>query len=664
MCGICGIINSDGRPVDRGVLDDMLTRIRHRGPDECGVFLSGRAGLGHARLSIIDLSGGQQPMHNADRSLWITFNGEIFNYIELREELIRKGRKFATSSDTEVILHLYEEEGEDCVRKLNGQWAFAIWDSNQDKVFLSRDRLGVRPLFYAEAGRSFVFASEIKAILMHPSVPRELDFMALSQTFTFWHTLPPRTAFQGILELPPGCSMTVRANDRKIRRYWQIDVSGENQLNSDLIGREDSYAERLGELLLDATRIRLRADVPVGAYLSGGLDSSLITAMIRQVSEAPLVTFSLSFEEPEYDESSFQRQMVSHLKTEHREVRCTHDDIGQVFPDVIWHTEKPLLRTAPAPMYLLSKLVRDNGFKVVLTGEGSDEMLGGYDIFKETKIRSFWSARPDSRLRPLLLRRLYPYMDSLQRQPEAYLRMFFRVRPEDSLNLFFSHLPRWEMTSKIALFFSEDARSRVREYEPYAELEEQLPASYRSWDHFRRAQYLEAAYLLPGYILSSQGDRVGMAHAIEGRFPFLDHRVVEFACSLPPNLKMRGLDEKHLLKRFASGMLPQSIVRRHKQPYRAPDVNCFFNAAKGRFRQDYVEDLMSPSCVRQFGVFNPDAVEMLVTKVRNQQATSVRDGMAFVGILSTQIFIQQFINHFTTRTNHATSSAEAACVYH
>jgi asparagine synthase (glutamine-hydrolysing) len=547
MCGICGIFNLDDRSVDYAVLGRMLNRIRHRGPDESGMYLTRQIGLGHARLSIIDLSGGRQPMHNEDQSLWISFNGEIFNYIELREDLIRKGRRFVTQSDTEVILQLYEEEGEKCVTRLNGQWAFAIWDGRKEKLFLSRDRLGVRPLFYTKvAEQSFLFASEIKSILTHPDVPRELDSSALNQIFTFWHTLPPNTAFKGIFELPPGHSLTMTKRNIKVEPYWQLRLSDESVSSNHVAEREQEYLERLRELLIDATRVRLRADVPVGAYLSGGLDSSLITAIVRKFTNKSLSTFSIAFDDVEYDESCYQRQVVSHLETNHQEIRCTHDDIGRVFPDVVWHAEKPLLRTAAAPMYLLSKFVRENGFKVVLTGEGSDEIFGGYDIFKETKIRSFWGAQPNSKLRPLLLRRLYPYMQDLQNQPEAYLKMFFRVRSEDLNSLFFSHLPRWEMTAKLGLFFSDAIKAELNGYQPYRELEKQLPPAYQNLDSFRRAQYLESAYLLPGYILSSQGDRVAMAHAVEGRFPFLDYRVVEFASSLPPGLKMRGLEEKYL----------------------------------------------------------------------------------------------------------------------
>ena len=665
MCGICGILNLGERQVDREILADMLHAVRHRGPDESGLWVGQRVGFGHARLSIIDLSGGQQPMHNADRSVWITFNGEIFNYIELREEMIRKGRGFSTNSDTEVLLQLYEEEGEDCLQKLNGQWAFAIWDGRRKKLFMARDRMGVRPLYYFKSDHLFLFGSEIKALFAHPSVPRELDAVGLQEIFTFWHTIPPRTEFAGISELPPGHLITLQDGQVEMRRWWQLKLSHPSSSGSSPGKTEEELTEALGELLVDATRLRLRADVPVGAYLSGGLDSSLITAMIRRFTSAPLETFSAVFEDAEYDESSYQQQVSAHLETTHHSVRCTYEEIGRAFEDVVWHTEKTILRTAPVPMFLLSRLVRECGFKVVLTGEGADELLGGYDIFKETKIRSFWAAQPASKMRPLLLRRLYPYMPQMQSQSPEYLKTFFRVRSEDLSSQFYSHLPRWEMTRKLELLFSASVTDQLRQHEPWEELEWGFPPQFADWDAFQRAQYLESGYLLPGYILSSQGDRPAMAHAVEGRFPFLDPRVVEFASALPSNLKMHGLDEKYLLKRFAAQMLPANVVRRSKQPYRAPEVKSFLNEKTGAFRHEYVAELLSPEVIRQFGVFHGGAVQTLVERLKRQpSAATVRDSMAMTGIVSTQLLIQQFIHNSISRGSHGRDSAETACVYY
>ena len=660
MCGIAGILNFNGQSVEPSLLDRMIARVRHRGPDDSGTHTDKQVGLAHARLSIIDLASGDQPMHNEDGSVSIVFNGEIFNYVELRADLLQRGHRFRTQCDTEVILRLYEESGEDCVRHLNGQWAFAIWDSRREKLFLSRDRLGVRPLFYTVADQALLFGSEMKSLFALPQVSREIDPVALDQIFTFWVTVPPRTTFKGVRELPPGHSMTVQDGKVTVARHWHLDYGAALDGASDAGASEDAYAEKLLELLVDATRIRLRSDVPVGAYLSGGLDSTLITALIRRFTGAPLKTFSMSFDDPEFDESGYQDEAVRFLGTHHQEVRCTPADIGRVFPDVVWHTERPILRTAPAPLYILSGLVRKHGYKVVLTGEGSDEMLGGYDIFKEAKIRRFCAARPDSRRRPLLLKRLYPYLGNLQSQSGAYLQAFFGARRDETGDEFFSHLPRWRLTSKLKALFSDEVRAEIGPYDGLAELRDVLPSGYSGWDSFCQAQYLESAYLLPGYILSSQGDRMAMAHSVEARFPFLDHRVVEFAARIPPRLKMKVLNEKYLLKRCADGLVPPSVKKRSKQPYRAPEGRCFFGAA----RLEYADELLSPGRIARDGVFNPVTVQKLVAKFRDGRAIGIKDNMALVGVLSTQLVVDQFVRGFREEFEYAERRAGTAALCH
>lgn len=659
MCGISGVLNFNRKPVSPDILDTMIRMLAHRGPDANGVFLQRELGLAHARLSIIDVVGGQQPMHNEDKSLWITFNGEIFNYLELRSDLVQKGHRFVTRSDTEVLLHLYEEEGEQCVHKLNGQWAFAIWDSRNRALFISRDRLGIRPVFYVNTGQAFIFASEIKALFAHPEVQRQLDPYGLDQLFTFWATLPPRTVFKNVYELPPGHSLTVRDGQVSVHRYWELNYEPQPHAeDSEQLAQRS--ADTLLELLVDATRIRLRSDVSVGTYLSGGLDSSVITALVLRLTNMPVRTFSVSFEDAEFDERCYQQEVVSFLGTHHEEIRCSREDIACIFPQVVWHAEKPLVRTAPAPLYLLSNLVHREGFKVVLTGEGSDEMLGGYDIFKEMKIRKFFGSRPDSRSRPLLLARLYPYMKNLRNQSPAYLKAFFHVDPAEINNPFFSHLPRWELTSKVKMFFSDALRSELQGSDVYAELETMLPRDYAGWDSFARAQYLEAAYLLPGYILSSQGDRVAMAHSVEGRFPFLDYRVVEFATALPPVLKMKVLNEKYLLKRCTRHLVPKSITQRSKQPVRAPGAECFFGPAT----PEYVDDMLSPQRLRGSGIFNMIAVQKLVEKFRQGRAIGTKDNMALVGILSTQMLVHQFLGQYQQpRSTNASAVREDTAVH-
>ncbi len=640
MCGIAGRFEAGGRPVEAATIDRMIDRIRVRGPDDRGTWVDGPVGLGHARLSILDLEGGRQPMASEDGSVHLAYNGEIFNYLELRDELEASRRiRFRTTSDTEVLLRSWEERGERCLDDFNGQWAFAIWDRGANRLTLARDRLGIRPLFWTWDGSTFRFASEVKALFADPDVSRRLDLRALAQTFTFWCPIAPRTPFEGVHELPPGHLLTVDRDGPRVRRWWSLEPGEPFRDDPEVL------AERLHDLIADATRIRLRADVPVVAYLSGGLDSTATTACALRNGAGKLETFSVTFEDGEFDESAYQDRAARELGTEHRSVRCSHDDIADAFPDVVWRTERPILRTAPAPLFLLSRLVRDAGYKVVLTGEGADEVLGGYDIFKETKIRSFWGARPESRLRPMLLRRLYPWMASMRSQPLPFLKAFYKVDEDSLASPYFSHLPRWHTTSQILRMLSRDATGAIEGYDPMAELAAATGSGWHHRDPLTRAQFLETTVLLPGYLLSSQGDRVSMAHSVEGRFPFLDYRVVEFGFRVPPNLRMRRLDEKHLLKRAVRGLVPESVVARSKQPFRAPDARSFFDPETGRTRSPWVDEVLAEPRIRHHGVFDGSAVAALVAKARAGRTIGFRDNMALVGVLSTQLLMETFVEH-------------------
>lgn len=636
MCGIAGYFALTPRPLaPREVLERMVEAVRHRGPDAGGVYLDSRAALGHRRLSIIDLSGGAQPLSTADQRLWVTFNGEIFNYVELTEELAKRGRTFRTRSDTETILHAYAEYGPRCVESFNGDFAYAVWDRDRERLVMARDRMGVRPLYYTVHDGVLVFASEVKSLFSYPGVRAELDPLGLDQTFTFWSPIAPRTAFKGVFEVPPGHQLIAENGSFRVEPYWQLRFPRRNE---QVAMTEADAGDRVEELLADATRIRMRADVPVGAYLSGGFDSSATTALAQRHNEG-LRTFSLEFEVPELDESVYQRQLVEALGTDHSALRCMNGDIAAIFPQVIRHTERPVIRSAPAALFLLSRQVRDHGFKVVLTGEGADEVFGGYDIFKEALVRRFWARQPNSKWRPLLLRRLYPYMAGLQSQPVKYLQAFFGNGLSNRDDPLFSHLPRFALTRRISQFYSGDLRRTINGYDPLQELRDTLPADFASWHPLSRAQYLETGCLLPGYILSSQGDRVAMAHAVEGRFPFLDHRVVELGAALPARLKVQGLREKHVLRKQLGRHLPQTIVERPKQPYRAPDSESFVKDRNG-----YVDALLAPDAIARAGYFEPRAVRRLVDKCRNPHgAVSTGDNMAFVGILSTQLLHSTFI---------------------
>lgn len=641
MCGIAGGLSlGAAAPVQPQTLRRMLTLLRHRGPEVAGVYAAGPVALGHARLSIVDLAGGLQPLTNEDGTLWLIVNGEVFNYVELRAELRARGHRFRTGSDSEVILHLYEEMGPALLDRLNGQYAFALWDARRRRLMLARDRLGVRPLFYTRVGGALLFGSEIKALLADPRVPRRVDPRALDQLFTYWAALPGRTMFEGVREVPAGYYLLAESGnpDVTLTPYWSHRYPAIEDDGAD----EEGYAAQLYDLLVDATRLRLRADVPVGAYLSGGLDSSAIAAIVMRHATSTLHTFSVAFEDKAFDERLFQQRMARHLGSEHHVVECSQRDIGAVFPDVIWHTETPLLRTAPAPLFLLSALVRRHGLKVVLTGEGADEFLGGYNIFKEALVRRFWAREPSSRLRPLLLRGLYDWVPDLQSSAQSYLEAFFKQGMHETDDPTYSHHLRWRNTARLKRLFSAETRAALGGYDSTDELHALLDPALPSWRPLSQAQHLEVRTFLTPYLLSSQGDRVAMAHSVEGRFPFLDHRVVEFAATIPARMRLRGLDEKHILKRAVRDLLPEEVWRRPKQPYRAPISTAFC----GPDAPAYVDDLLAPDAVAATGLFNPVAVARLLAKCRSGAHIGENDNMALVGVLSAQLWHERFIHRF------------------
>lgn len=635
MCGICGVV-SLGSPPDPELVSDMVTTLAHRGPDDCGVLVDHQAVVGHARLSLIDVAGGGQPLGNAAGTVWVSFNGEVFNYVELRRELALLGHAFTSSSDTEVIVHAYEQWGTSCFERFNGQWALAIWDRRTEVLVLARDRMGVRPLYYRLADRSIAFASEIKALFVDRSVSRAFDPTGLKQVWTYWSCVAPSTVFEGISQLPPGHVATFDETGFRSRPYFSLDFPARGQEpRQDL----EENAEALRALLTRATRLRFeRSDFPVGAYLSGGLDSAVMAASIRHFTDADLTTFSLRFTDTEFDESPYQQLMVDRLGTTHHTVDVSHRDIAEVFPDVVWHAESPLLRTAPAPLFLLSRLVRETGFKVVVTGEGADEVLGGYDIYREARVRQFWARDVGSAIRDEAVELLYPWLARNPGQAPAFARQFFG---EDltGTDPAMSHAPRWSSTSAVTTMLTPDLR-RAFATAPATNPADGLPASASTWDPLSHAQWLEMTTLLPGYILASQGDRMLMANSVEGRFPFLDPEVVAFASSLPARHKLFGLEEKFVLKRAFAGLVPPEILTRPKQPYRAPDAASFF--ADGV--PDWVDEVTSASALRDAGVFDERQVGGLVEKARTRSRRfGNTDNMRMVSILSTQLLHEQLV---------------------
>ncbi len=646
MCGIAGIVglSADAASPSREALACMAGTLIHRGPDELGMYRDDRAGLAHARLSIIDLSTGQQPMADEGDATWIVFNGEIFNYVELREELVALGHHFRTRSDTEVIVHAYRAWGDTAFERFNGQWAVAIWDSVARRLVLSRDRVGICPLHLCEHNGHLYFASEVKAIFAaNAGIPRAFDPIGLSQTFTFWTIAPPQGVFHGVTELEPGHVRIYENGAVCDRAYWMPRYPVPGDMHSQFQGSLEDAVREVRRTLENATSLRmLRADVPVGSYLSGGLDSSLVAALGRHFAGDRFQTFSLRFEDAEYDETEYQRMMVNVLGSEHHEVVVTRSDIANVFPEVIYHTERPILRTAPAPLFLLSKLVRDHGIKVVLTGEGADEMFAGYDIFREGKVRRFWGRQPQSAWRHRLLERLYPYLARSPVSQQAMARQFFGRNIAAHRTPGFAHDTRWHTTGALKRLFSKDMQAATAGHDVICGLLEDIHADFTLWSSLAQDQHLEIRTLLSGYLLSSQGDRMLMAHSVEGRFPFLDKDVVKLADSLPAAYKLRVLDEKHVVKRAAADVVPGGILARKKQPYRAPDALSFVagNAP------DYIDEVLSEPALRDANVFEPQAVVQLLRKCRARGSAgqfSNTDNMALVGVLSTQLLHRQFI---------------------
>jgi asparagine synthase (glutamine-hydrolysing) len=646
MCGIAGICHINGPgPVSMNLVKGMIGSLTHRGPDESGIYLDNWVGLGHARLSIIDISGGSQPIHNEDESLWIIYNGEIFNYPELRQDLILKGHSFYTSTDTEVILHLYEEHGYSCLDFLNGQFSLAIWDCRKKELFLARDRVGILPLHYTIKNDYIVFASEIKSIFMAEEIDRRIDPIAMDQIFTFWTTLIGRTIFKDIHELPPGHYLKASRGTITVRKYWDIPFCPpEEQIKTPF----EEICKSLKELIRDAIRIRLRADVPVGCYLSGGIDSSGVTALVKKDFNNHIRTFGISFEEAAFDESDYQNYMVSFLQTDHTGVQVKNEQIRTSFHKVLWHCEKPLLRTAPVPLFLLSRAVHQKDFKVVLTGEGADEVFGGYNIFREAKIRRFWARQPDSKFRPILIRKLYPYIFNNNPRGEHFIRTFFGSGLDKVDEPLFSHLLRWQNTSRLKTFFSQELKETVGDYNGYDDLKLYLPEFFGEWDYLSKAQYLEMAVFLSNYILSSQGDRMAMANAVEVRPPYLDHRIIEFMAQVPSKWKINVLNEKYILKEAFQGIVPERIISRPKNPYRAPIQESLLHgkALSTEEKLCFLNDTQ---------LFDIPKVKNLLNKFKNGHNASEVENMAIAGILSTQIVYEQFIANFPFESIHPVS---------
>ncbi|HWS55090.1 MAG TPA: asparagine synthase (glutamine-hydrolyzing) [Pyrinomonadaceae bacterium] len=583
MCGFAGYINlREGPEADPGLLVRMAGKLVHRGPDSCGYFAEGGAGLGFRRLSIIDPAGGDQPLYNEDGSVVLVCNGEIYNYRELRERLERRGHSFRTDSDVEALLHLYEEEGAGFLNRLNGQFAFALYDRRERRLLLARDHFGVCPLHFTVAGGALVFASEIKALLEHPAVAREVDLTGLDQVFSFPGLVSPRTLFKGVESLPSGHYLTVERGEVKVAEYWDLDYPRPGEGGAPR--PEEDYVEELSELFARSVRYRLQADVPVGFYLSGGLDSSMIGAMIRRVSpEGRRHSFAITFDDAAICEERHQRLLAERVGSIHHDIRFGWAEIAARLPDVIYHCECPVKETYNTCSMALSEAARASGVTVVLTGEGADEMFAGYVGYRFDR---FGLRRPDDF------------------DVEAVMEEELRERLWGDPNLFYE-IDQYAFRETKAALYSPGVGELFDDFEclNFGPVNKER---LRGRHPLHQRSYLDFKLRLSDHLVSDHGDRMALANSVEARYPFLDIDLVEFSKRLPPELKLNGFTEKYILKRAAEGLVPREIIDREKFGFHAPGTPYLLGQ-----NVEWINDLLSPARVRRQGYFNPETVERL-----------------------------------------------------
>jgi asparagine synthase (glutamine-hydrolysing) len=632
MCGIIGIYGQQlDIPKQVPQIKKMVSTLLHRGPDAWGYYASRNAILGHTRLSIVDLSGGHQPMQVGD--FIVSFNGEIYNYIELKKELEDLGVHFDTNSDTEVLLRAFITYGTDCFKKFNGQFAALIWNRKDKELTIVRDRFGIRPLYYMLHEGCYYFGSEMKVFDQIPGFQREYDPQQLFMHGLLWNTYGAHTVYKHIYSLPGG-SFAFFKNGKlhEEKKYYELGESFKPN-HSNYKDTEEAFKS----LLDDAVQLRLRSDVPVGAYLSGGIDSSVILSLISKHNKKTYKTFSIAFEDKEYDESEYQKEMAKRINTEHHAITITYDKVDQAFPDAIYHTERPVFRTAPTPLYLLSELVREQDIKVVLTGEGADEMLWGYDSFKEVRLLEFWSRFPDSKYRPLLIKKLYPHLNHYKDEGQfGMMRMFYEDFIGDITNDLASGNIRVHNNKILLNYFDKSLGLKYNQGEVLNAFRQGMPSNFNQFSSLQKNQYLEMRSLLAGYLLSSQGDRMSLAHSVEGRYPFLDHRVVDMLFVTNSEFKLRGFNQKYLLKQAYSADIPESIVNRPKRPYMSPDLKSFFR--NGQLTEN-ARFFLNETIIKDYGVFNTKWVSRFLNKFEQGVPENIgyRDNMIITFLLSAQI---------------------------
>jgi len=634
MCGIAGILDLKGRRIDPDAIARICARMVHRGPDGEGIYLDGEVALAHRRLSIIDLAGGAQPMSNETGTVWVTFNGEIYNFEELRRELQAAGHRFRTRCDTEVLVHSYERFGRDCVRRFRGMFAFGVWDSRQRVLFLARDRVGKKPLFYARAGGQFVFASEIQGLLKHPGIRRELEPSAIDDYLTYGYVPSPTTAFRGIFKLPPAHTLTlslsesVRPPEPKIEPYWSLEYSPKLNLN------EDEAADALLEILTEAVRLRMVADVPLGALLSGGVDSSLIVALMSRLSDRPIKSFSIGFDEQSFNELPHARKVARHCGTDHQEL-IVRPDALTILPTLVRHYGEPYADSSAVATFHVARLTRQH-VTVALSGDGGDECFAGYERYLGDHLADRYQRIPcglRTRIIEPLARLIPAWLPTGNRLGRARRFLQAASQPSDQRYL------RW------VSYFTPEAKRVLYTNDFGADLEQHDSTAWLlgRLDTLRRAGLSSPDSLLAADVgsylpedLLVKMDIATMANSLEARSPFLDHTVMEFAARLPIDFKLRGMTLKYLLKKVARPLLPPGLLNRRKMGFGVPVGSWMRNELR-----PLIDDaLLSPRALNR-GYFRPDSIRRLV----REHTAGIRDHASRLwALLWLEMWHQEFLD--------------------
>lgn len=639
MCGICGKVSLDEHElIEDKLIQKMLDVLKHRGPDDKGIYLfqskfpdsegEAKVGLGHRRLSIIDLSEtGHQPMSNEDKTIWIVCNGEVYNFLDLKKNLEDKGHIFYSKSDTEVIIHLYEEMGVDCVKELRGMFAFAVWDENKQRLLLARDRLGKKPLNYAIRGRNLIFASEIKSILEDADVSRQVDVEAMHLYLTYGYVPAPQTMFLGIKKLPPAHILIWERGEIKIERYWNLSYQKKVRM------KEDGYCAKILELLTEATKIRLISDVPLGVFLSGGIDSSAIVAIMSRLSTKPVKTFSIGFEESSFNELKYARKIAKLFNTEHYEYMVKADAL-EVLPKLVWHFNEPFADSSAIPTYYLSKMARQE-VTVALNGDGGDEAFAGYERYAANKIARLYRRIPLGILKDATAFITERLPESTKKK-DIIKNIKRFIRPAD-----FSPYERYAYWMSI---FDKELKNNL-----YSDGLKNRLEGVGDWDYisdtYRQSDaedfvdatlFVDAMTYLPGDLLVKV-DIASMANSLEVRSPFLDHRLMEFAASIPSDLKLKGISTKYILKKALAKILPQQIINRKKSGFGVPVGSWFRNELK-----DYAYNILLSQISSKRGYFNPAIIRMMLDE---HTSGKIDHGQRIWSLINLELWHQMFIDN-------------------